>query len=164
MTNYFSEAVTKTLSLEGGLSNDTFDSGGITKFGISKTQYPKLDIANLTIEQAREIYLRDYWESNNCGEITNISIASQVFDIAVNGGLSVVQKAINSLLPVGVKIAEDGIIGKTTLSYLNSLPVHALNNKIITYRLRRFGKICNSNPTQLCFLDNWIVRAMTFII
>ena len=58
------------LNMEGGLSTDRNDKGNYTpsgefkgtKFGIVRTPYPHLDIANPTREQALDIYRRDYWE------------------------------------------------------------------------------------------------------
>ena len=41
--------------------NDPHDAGGETNFGISKRQYPNLDIKNLTKQQAADIYKRDYY-------------------------------------------------------------------------------------------------------
>ena len=32
-----------------------------TKFGVSASAYPTLDIADLTLETAQEIYRHDYW-------------------------------------------------------------------------------------------------------
>ena len=52
-------AAKKTLSLEGNYVNDFGDYGGETKFGITKRYYPNVDIANLTIEEAKAIYKRD---------------------------------------------------------------------------------------------------------
>ena len=51
----FNKAVEKVLKFEGVLSNDKYDAGGLTKYGISKRMYPTLDIANLTQEQAKDI-------------------------------------------------------------------------------------------------------------
>ncbi len=56
MTN-FEGALKFTLSWKGGLVNDPNDPGGETKYGISKRAYPELDIANLTLEQAKGIYI-----------------------------------------------------------------------------------------------------------
>jgi lysozyme family protein len=41
----FDEAFDKLIDHEGGYVNDPKDPGGETKFGISKRQYPTLDIA-----------------------------------------------------------------------------------------------------------------------
>ena len=46
---------------EGGYVNDPSDPGGETKYGISKKAYPKVDIKNLTLDDAIEIYKDDYW-------------------------------------------------------------------------------------------------------
>ena len=40
----FSEAITFILDHEGGYVDDKTDPGGETKFGISKRQYPNLNI------------------------------------------------------------------------------------------------------------------------
>lgn len=57
----FDKCVEFVLASEGGYVNDKYDAGGETKFGISKRAYPDLDIINLTIEQAKDIYYKDYW-------------------------------------------------------------------------------------------------------
>ena len=41
----FNKAIEKVLKFEGVLSNDKYDAGGLTKYGISKRMYPTLDIA-----------------------------------------------------------------------------------------------------------------------
>ena len=46
---------------EGGYVNDQKDSGGETKYGISKRSYPNLDIKNLTKKQATDIYKVDFY-------------------------------------------------------------------------------------------------------
>ncbi|GIW22249.1 MAG: hypothetical protein KatS3mg068_1256 [Candidatus Sericytochromatia bacterium] len=52
----FDIAISKTLKWEGGYVNDPKYPGGETKFGISKAFYPTLDIKNLTLQKAKEIY------------------------------------------------------------------------------------------------------------
>jgi lysozyme family protein len=58
----FNKSVKIVLQHEGAFSDQAADRGGKTMYGISQRQYPDLDIANLTEEQAREIYRRDYWQ------------------------------------------------------------------------------------------------------
>ena len=162
MNNYFEDAVNKTLELEGFLSNDKNDSGGLTKYGISQKAYPNEDIKNLTLEKAKFLYKRDYWDANKCGDILDKAIAMQIFDIAVNGGLVVVQRAINAMLPKGITIKEDGVIGNATLTKINSLDAKTLNNNIMRYRNRRYAKICVDNPSQLDFAIGWADRCCKF--
>lgn len=83
--------------VEGGYSNNPTDPGnwtggeagkGIlkgTKYGISAAQYPDLDIVNLTLDQAKAIYQRDYWEKCGC-EAMPWERALCVFDASINQG------------------------------------------------------------------------------
>lgn len=81
----FPEAFSRTVGEEGGYVNDSKDPGGETKFGISKRAHPDIDIAALTIDQARDIYRSDYWEPNRLGELPD-RMAVAVFDGCVNSG------------------------------------------------------------------------------
>ena len=64
MSNFMSAAKV-VLKNEGGLAEkNTWDKGGITNFGISKAQYPNVDIRNLTQDDAVQIYHDDYWINN----------------------------------------------------------------------------------------------------
>lgn len=46
---------------EGGYVNNPKDPGGETKYGISKRAYPELEIGTLTLEEAKQIYFKDYY-------------------------------------------------------------------------------------------------------
>ena len=54
------EWLKRILGHEGGLSDNPKDPGGLTKWGISQRSYPHLDIRNLKVEEAVEIYKRDF--------------------------------------------------------------------------------------------------------
>ena len=81
----FEDALKFVLKWEGGYSNDPNDPGGETKFGISKRSYPNLDIKNLTLKQAKEIYFQNYWLKAGCDKLTS-PLDIIVFDTAVNMG------------------------------------------------------------------------------
>lgn len=63
-------AVELTLDLEGRerYTADPYDPGGPTKYGIAGNFHPGLDIKNLTLEQAKEIYYKEYWLPAGCNE------------------------------------------------------------------------------------------------
>jgi lysozyme family protein len=84
----FDRSLAFVLKWEGG---DTVDTGGETKYGISKKAYPNLDIPNLTLEQAKLIYRRDYWDEAQCNSI-GWPWDVILFDTCVNCG---VQQALN---------------------------------------------------------------------
>lgn len=81
----FDAAFDVVVGIEGGYVNDPHDPGQETKFGISKRSYPQIDIANLTLDQAKALYLRDYWHLCKCDEMPQ-DLALAVFDAAVNQG------------------------------------------------------------------------------
>ena len=124
MDNTFLKAVDFTLHWEGGASDDPDDPGGPTRFGISQRQYPDLDIAALTREEAVAIYHRDFWQKYAYGRISSEHIACRLFDLAVNVGPfrahCMLQIALNRS---GVRVNIDGIIGPRTLWAVNHHPV-----------------------------------------
>jgi len=85
MSPYFQAAFTLVVGAEGGYVNDPNDPGGETKYGISKRSFPDVDIANLTLEQAQQIYLTRYWEPLQIDD-KPWNIALLKFDAAVNQG------------------------------------------------------------------------------
>ena len=115
---------------EGGYVNDPNDSGGETKYGISKKAYPDLDIPNLTIAQAMEIYRKDYWDRCKCDNIPD-ALSVAVFDFAVNSGVKTAIKKLQ--IALGVKA--DGIIGNQTLGACNRIPVKKVLEDYMDLRL-----------------------------
>lgn len=82
----FERCVAFVLEREGGYINDPSDSGGETKFGISKKNNPSENIKALTIERAKEIYKKRYWDQAGC-ESLDWPMNLVVFDTAVNMGV-----------------------------------------------------------------------------
>jgi len=111
----FDEAVYLVLKHEGGYVNNPNDTGGETNFGISKRAYPNLNIAELSVETAQEIYKRDFWDKVK-GDKLPEGLDLMVFDFAVNAGVSRASKVLQKML--GAK--QDGIIGSKTLNLLRT--------------------------------------------
>lgn len=83
--SYFDNAFQIVVGIEAGYVSDPLDPGGETKYGISKRAYPNEDIANITLERAKFLYQRDYWNSHDLDSL-EWGKALCVFDCAVNGG------------------------------------------------------------------------------
>jgi lysozyme family protein len=106
---------------EGGWGNHPDDRGnwttGVcgqgenrgTKYGICAASYPTHDIKNLTLDQARDIYHRDYWTPARCPEMRP-RLALIVFDSAVNNGVG---RAIG-FVQTAVGATSDGAWGPNT--------------------------------------------------
>ena len=84
--NAFYDALQFTLSWEGGYVNDPEDPGGETKWGISKTFHPHLNIKEITPEQAARIYYEEYWEPAWCDMLPS-PLSTVMFDTAVLCGV-----------------------------------------------------------------------------
>ena len=108
----FEKAVAFVLQSEGGYVNHPSDPGGETNFGISKRSYPDEDIKGMTVDRAKEIYKRDYWDALSCDMLPD-GIATVLFDTAVNCG----HKPAARMLQRACGVSDDGIIGKVTIAY-----------------------------------------------
>ncbi len=139
----FDIAVAKTLLEEGGskLTNNTSDKGGLTKYGISQAAYPDLDIANLTEQHARNIYLQDYWLKCGANDIESQELAEALFDFAVNAGANTAKRLFEIAKPSATP--EEDIMARFTLL------------KII-----RYTHLCNKDATQKKWYFGWISRAI----
>ena len=115
---------------EGGYVNNPKDPGGETKYGISKKAYPNEDITNLTLDRAKEIYHRDYWDRCKCDYMPD-ALSVAVFDYAVNSGVKAAIKSLQIVL--GVKV--DGIIGNQTIGAANRLPLKRVLEDYLNLRM-----------------------------
>jgi lysozyme family protein len=145
----FDDAFEKVIGHEGGFVNDPRDPGGETKFGISKRAYPNLNIKNLTISDAKNIYLRDYWAKLQLDKLPEI-IRFDMFDAAVNSGLSLAAK----LLQRAVKVADDGVIGPGTLAAANAMKPETLDKRINGQRLL----FLSDTPNWPTYGKGWVRR------
>jgi lysozyme family protein len=136
----FEIAIPVVLKHEGFYSNDKDDPGGATNWGISlrflQARYlhntdsdidgdgdvDPDDIKKLGKEQAINIYRTDWWEKYQYWRIVSQSIATKVFDFAVNmpaiKAHIILQRAVRATN--GVHLKEDGILGKQTIAEVNA--------------------------------------------
>jgi len=146
----FDTAFNRLMGHEGGYVNNPADPGGETKWGIAKRSYPTVDIANLTKEGAKEIYLRDFWQP--LGDAPD-AIKFQVFDFAVNSGI---QTAIRKL-QAAIEVADDGHWGPMSAAKLAQCDKNDVLMRFMAQRLR-FWTALKTWPT---FGKGWANRAAT---
>jgi len=127
----FDLAFEKLIGHEGGYVNDARDPGGETKFGISKRAYPGEDIQCLTLDRAKQLYRRDYWDAVQ-GDNMPDAIRFDLFDAAVNSG---VRQAVK-WLQVAAKADADGIIGPKTMLAVRMADPQLLAKRFNGLRLR----------------------------
>lgn len=154
MTDKFLKIIEVVLRNEGGYVSNPSDPGGETKFGISKKSYPALDIASLTIDQAKEIYFKDYWLKLPFEEVIPDELALQMFDTSVNAGSKIAVKIVQYIL----RINKDGILGQDTLRAIQSADPLPLVNLYIDARKEFYKGLADSKPALNAFLRGWINR------
>jgi lysozyme family protein len=157
----FEHAVKVILYHEGGYVFDPDDPGGETKYGISKRQFPKLDIKNLTEDEASNIYYSYYYYPMKIAQIKNDLLGLHIFDMGVNAGISIAIKLIQRL----VSVEDDGIIGNITLNAINNYPEQ--DNLIKGYVALRhdfYDKIIKKNPTLAKYKNGWYDRIMSTVV
>jgi lysozyme family protein len=128
--SYFDECFTRLMGNEGGYVNNPKDPGGETNWGISKRSYPTLDIKNLTQDDAKKIYKRDFWDKLGCNAYPE-TLAFALFDCAVNSGISM---AI-ILLQRAVGVKDDGLLGSQTTMAVGKHDPDTLTAKFLGQRL-----------------------------
>ena len=113
---------------EGGFTDNPADPGNWTggaigagdcrgtNFGISAAAYPDLDIANLTLETAKELYRRDCW-NRLAGDHLPSALALLVFDAAINNGVGRAARWLQQI----AHVPQDGVIGPKTLDAIGQL-------------------------------------------
>lgn len=120
----FRAAVTRTLESEGVFSDHRWDPGGATKYGITEAVARRHGFAvrELTVEQAVEIYWRDYWLHGRLDDLKSATVAAEIFDTAVNAGTGrayrIAQQAAEAM---GEPLVVDGVMGPATRGALNRL-------------------------------------------
>ncbi len=155
MNSDWPAAIQFVLRMEGEYTLDPKDPGGETKWGISKKSYPSLDILNLTVEQAKEIYQRDFWAACSCDDLPTV-FACVVFDTAVNQGTTKAKRILQMTLGVDV----DGIIGPKTIAAAAKADPR-LAKKFLAYRMAEYIRTITKNNDLMAFAVNWSYRVLS---
>jgi lysozyme family protein len=110
----FDQAFEYLLGHEGGYSNSPADPGGETMWGVTlrvaRANGYDGEMRDMPVDVAKGIYRKLYWDKAQCDDLPE-AIRFDVFDIAVNSGVSTASK----LLQIALGIAADGVIGPKTL-------------------------------------------------
>lgn len=145
----FDDAFERLIGHEGGYVSNGLDPGGETNYGISRRSYPGEDIAGMTLERAKAIYLRDYWTKAGCDLVPD-ALRFDLFDMSVNSG---VKTAIRTLQRA-VGVVDDGVIGTLTIKAINDMDATRIVARFNGYRLQ----LMSSLPTWPAFGRGWANR------
>ena len=151
----YDEAFKLVIGHEGGYVNHPRDPGGETKYGITKRDYPDEDIKNLTLDRAKEIYKRNYWDKVNADNLPK-QLRYAIFDAAVNSGVGQASKWLQRA--VGAR--DDGIIGPQTLAAVRAADPYKIAAIFIGQRLKFMAGL----PTFDHFGKGWTRRVADILI
>lgn len=146
--------------------NAKADLGGATAYGIT---WPTLknaykagivshdDICKLTIDEAKAIYRKNFWERYGWEELT-WPVCLCCLDCCINHGgfASILQRAV---IDCGKSVAIDGKFGPKTFAALKACEPQRLARAIYNQRKVYYEKIIARNPTQSVHRKGWIRRA-----
>lgn len=132
----FDQAFDRLMGNEGGLVDNPNDPGGLTNWGISQRSYPSVDIRNLTRDDARALYLRDFWQRGQMDQY-DPALAFQVFDISVNSGMETAVR----MLQRAAGVADDGHIGPVTVAAVKAKSVTDMISLLVAERLDFWRKL-----------------------
>jgi lysozyme family protein len=190
MTDKSVAAIHFVLANEGGYSNDVFDSGGATNYGISLRFLREVpaqnlkkygifkasiyllpsDIEELTLDQAILIYTGEFWNQAPFEQINMQSTCSYVFDMCVNHGtfygIKILQHAIWTMHQKRDYdgIIDDGILGPKTIAETNYIDTQAsvgtFNTVLASERCGYMRLLAALEPKNKEFLNGWLDRCM----
>lgn len=190
----FEKAYAVVRKNEGGYVNNPNDKGGETYKGIAFRSWPywagwrrineinasftppasmkqreDLMEADMYLQQLVHDFFRiNFWDSLNLNLVTSQVIAAEIFDTAVNMGLSTAGKFVQRALNVSNKngklypdVTVDGQIGPKTILMINNHPDRKILLKTLNMlQGEKYISICEADRTQEMFYYGWMERVM----
>ena len=148
--------------------NDPTDTGGCTKYGIILQTLKEYkydvnkdgvftceDVKALTLEDAKNIYKKMFWDYFKADSIKNQSLAEYIVDGAINQGRGTIAKYVQDIIGV----TADGLVGNKTLEAINAHDSKDLFDKLKAKRIEKYHRIVANNPSQIKFIKGWLGRA-----
>jgi len=172
----FERAFLKTAAFEGGYANHPDDKGGETYKGIARNMWPQwggwkiIDRyktsphsskqmsavlgGNIELEDMVEAFYRaHFWNKIKGDDLNNQLTADNIYDFAVNSGVS---RAIKYAQRI-VNVEEDGIIGAKTIKAINQ-NIEGFVTNYKSARLTFLAKIVSRDSSQSVFMNGWRTR------
>jgi uncharacterized protein (TIGR02594 family) len=160
----FERALAHVLAMEGGWSDDPYDPGGPTNFGITLAVYArekgvdvtaanvaqlKSELRRIAPETVRRIYRERYWCPAACPALPP-ALAVMHFDAAVNHGVAGAMRMLQQALAVAV----DGEVGPETLGAAKTRPIRETLHAYAAIRRQRYRAL----PHFWRFGRGWLNR------
>ena len=169
----FQYAMKTVIKLEGGLSDNKADPGGVTRFGISLRYLKSIhldinhdgiesrdDIIQLTLTQADSIYYKNWYTRWHYDKINNQDILTDVLAFSINAGASechkLIKRAINDITNDGIEV--NGILDQKTIDMINLIEPVVFHAALQQEQEDFYRSIVKRNPQLKVFLKGWLHR------
>jgi len=179
-------SIARTIKIEGGLTEDPRDGGGVTNYGVSLRwalrqlradpsqarwldidhdgHVDRRDIEGLTVDEAADIYFADWWLTGWFDQAVPVIMAWKCFDVAVNTGPKrsaiILQKA---LVVVGERVGVDAIVGPLTIAAVAAQNGRdsgvALLGAVRAGQAAFYRRLAVLEPRLSDYLKGWLIRA-----
>jgi lysozyme family protein len=179
------EIAKEIVAREGGFVDDPDDPGGATNHGVTIHTMKRLgidltgdgvvdraDVANLSREQAVDIYIEHYFNRPGISQLPEVLQAS-VFDMMVNAGSNAVKVLQRLLTDMGFACMPDGAIGPQTVTAAQRAYEAAPGYLADAYAIARrnyYYRLADSRPASRKYArrrnggkGGWILRAESFM-
>lgn len=179
------DIATDIVAREGGYVNDPDDPGGATKHGVTIHTMRRLgldltgdgavteaDVRALTMDQARDIFLKHYFYGPGIDSLPN-PLQASVFDMYVNAGANAVKILQRLFNAMRFDVAVDGVIGPQTADAARQAIAAAPDHLVDAYGIARrnyYYGLADARPASRKYArrrdggkGGWILRAETFI-
>lgn len=169
-----------TLNHEGGFQKLVNDSANYidgkligTNRGISAVGYygfykkipTEQDMKSLTVEQAKAIYKKNYWDKINGDKIKNQSVAELMFQYIIGSGasqLSDIKDIANIIAGKKLIVSIDRTFTDAEISIINNLSSDKLWNSLKEWRHAFFIRLVAKKPKLKQFLKGWQSRLNSY--
>lgn len=160
----FRPAFERMIRDEGGfvLHNVPGDRGGQTYAGIARNMHPKwpgwasIDAGGTPSAQSvHDFYRVNFWDDIRGDQITNATVASDIFNFYVNTG-----RPAKVLVQVVVGATPDGAFGPRTVAAINAFDPEKFILAYALVKITRYRDIVQRDRTQIKFLLGWINRTL----
>lgn len=133
------------------------DAGGLTKWGLDQRSHPGVDIESLTLEQAHDIYEKEYWKKNHCDEM-DWPLNAVHFDNCVNMGAGQAVKLLQRVCGAH----DDGAWGPNTkAAVVAACKVRGAREvalQVIQKKAKFYTDLVDAKPHLAKFENGWLNR------
>ena len=161
--------IDRIIKREGGYVDHPEDRGGPTKYGVTVYTLSSwrgeccaaVDVEQMSVMEARDIYLCMFWQEASLDTLPISPVLQEmVFDAAVQhdpyDATRFLQRAVNA--------KPDGLVGPKTIAAIEGLESEMVAARFMAERIKHYGKVITSNPSQACFASGWMNRMSDFIV